>query len=116
MLRRVQTLRFDLECNLTGKVRFQCAIYDLVKRRSSCMARYGNVRDFRTEILDRAKKTPLSSNFIVGSRIRKFRLFHKLTQRRSMIGDNPLRILLIGSGGREHALAWKLAKSGRVEV
>lgn len=27
----------------------------------------------------------------------------------------PLRILLIGSGGREHALAWKLLQSQRVE-
>lgn len=28
----------------------------------------------------------------------------------------PLRILLIGNGGREHALAWKLSQSDRVEV
>ncbi|KAI9746423.1 MAG: Bifunctional purine biosynthetic protein ade1 [Claussenomyces sp. TS43310] len=28
----------------------------------------------------------------------------------------PLRILLIGSGGREHALAWKLNQSSRVEL
>lgn len=27
-----------------------------------------------------------------------------------------LRILLIGNGGREHALAWKLSQSARVEV
>lgn len=26
-----------------------------------------------------------------------------------------MQILLIGSGGREHALAWKLAQSGQVE-
>ncbi|KAK6349734.1 hypothetical protein TWF696_006013 [Orbilia brochopaga] len=32
-----------------------------------------------------------------------------------MIGDTPLRILLVGNGGREHALAWKLAQSERVE-
>ncbi|MYA60591.1 MAG: phosphoribosylamine--glycine ligase, partial [Chloroflexi bacterium] len=25
-----------------------------------------------------------------------------------------MKVLLIGSGGREHALAWKLAKSGKV--
>ena len=29
---------------------------------------------------------------------------------------DPLRILLIGSGGREHALAWKLNQSERVEA
>lgn len=28
----------------------------------------------------------------------------------------PVRILLIGNGGREHALAWKLSQSARVEV
>jgi len=27
-----------------------------------------------------------------------------------------LRILLVGGGGREHALAWKLAQSDRVEA
>ena len=32
-----------------------------------------------------------------------------------MEGD-LLRILLIGNGGREHALAWKLSQSPRVEV
>jgi phosphoribosylamine--glycine ligase / phosphoribosylformylglycinamidine cyclo-ligase len=30
--------------------------------------------------------------------------------------DQPLRILLIGNGGREHALAWKLSQSSRVET
>ena len=29
---------------------------------------------------------------------------------------NQLRILLIGSGGREHALAWKLNQSPLVEI
>lgn len=29
---------------------------------------------------------------------------------------NQLRILLIGNGGREHALAWKLSQSPRVET
>ena len=28
----------------------------------------------------------------------------------------PLRILLVGSGGREHALAWKLSQSKLVEI
>lgn len=28
----------------------------------------------------------------------------------------PLRILIVGNGGREHALAWKLSQSSRVEV
>lgn len=32
-----------------------------------------------------------------------------------MIGE-PLRILLVGNGGREHALAWKLSQSARVEI
>ena len=26
-----------------------------------------------------------------------------------------MKVLLLGSGGREHALAWKIAKSSRVE-
>ena len=29
--------------------------------------------------------------------------------------NEPLRVLLIGSGGREHALAWKCAQSARAE-
>ena len=32
-----------------------------------------------------------------------------------MSSITPLRILLIGNGGREHVLAWKLAKSDKVE-
>jgi len=28
----------------------------------------------------------------------------------------PLRILLVGNGGREHALAWKLSQSPSVEA
>jgi phosphoribosylamine--glycine ligase / phosphoribosylformylglycinamidine cyclo-ligase len=34
----------------------------------------------------------------------------------SKLFDQPLRILLIGNGGREHALAWKLSQSSRVEA
>ncbi|KAJ1849244.1 hypothetical protein LPJ73_003772, partial [Coemansia sp. RSA 2703] len=30
------------------------------------------------------------------------------------MSDNQLKILVIGSGGREHALSWALAKSSRV--
>lgn len=30
--------------------------------------------------------------------------------------NNSLRILIVGSGGREHALAWKLSQSSRVEA
>ena len=30
--------------------------------------------------------------------------------------EDTLRILLIGNGGREHALAWKLAQSPSVEA
>ena len=30
--------------------------------------------------------------------------------------EDKLRILLIGNGGREHALAWKLAQSPSVEA
>jgi len=31
-------------------------------------------------------------------------------------GEEPLRILLVGSGGREHALLWKLAQAPTVEA
>jgi len=29
---------------------------------------------------------------------------------------SDIRILLVGNGGREHALAWKLSQSNRVEA
>ena len=31
-------------------------------------------------------------------------------------GEEPLRILLVGSGGREHTLVWKLAQAPTVEA
>ena len=31
-------------------------------------------------------------------------------------GEEPLRILLVGNGGREHALVWKLAQAPTVEA
>ena len=30
--------------------------------------------------------------------------------------SDPLRVLIVGNGGREHALAWKLNQSSRVEA
>lgn len=33
-----------------------------------------------------------------------------------MVGNMSLRILLLGDGGREHALAWKLANSRLVQA
>lgn len=33
-----------------------------------------------------------------------------------MAPTNPLTVLLLGAGGREHALAWKLSQSSRVQA
>lgn len=47
-------------------------------------------------------------------------IYHRTTttQHRMTIGDQQpekLTVLIVGSGGREHALAWKLVQSARVE-
>lgn len=39
----------------------------------------------------------------------------KQSLRLNMSSTSPLRILLIGNGGREHTLAWKLSQSEKVE-
>lgn len=36
-------------------------------------------------------------------------------KQRTMTSQEKLRVLIVGSGGREHALAWKLEQSPRVE-
>ncbi|KAG6087120.1 hypothetical protein E4U31_000603, partial [Claviceps sp. LM219 group G6] len=43
-------------------------------------------------------------------RFQKHRFYPQLAEM------SDIRVLLIGNGGREHALAWKLSQSARVEA
>ena len=44
-------------------------------------------------------------------------IFHRLNFIYNIYSSrNGMKLLVIGNGGREHALAWKLAQSSKVET
>ena len=64
---------------------------------------------FSDKILEKRKKLTLSSISFI------FRFLISTFANDFKINRLIMKILLLGSGGREHALAWKIAQSERVE-
>lgn len=47
---------------------------------------------------------------------KRFNAINNIFTGNVMASQQPLRILLVGNGGREHTLAWKLSQSPLVET